>query len=213
MDRLDSLKTLKLSLWINVLCIFTLLMLLPSAGAQGGQNSFSKGKRGKEAVKAFKERMPKIASRYGKNQEKLEKLLLHDKDLWVDPAENLLYLCSFEISEADTLPEPGDAAIPTVPLPLGQTFQLHSLPGASKVIYLDFDGHVTSGTYWNSNFNGGADIVSLPYDFNGNTGSFSNDELSRIQRIWARVAEDYAIYNIDVTTEDPGTQALLQSGS
>ncbi len=96
-------------------------------------------------------------------------------------------------------------------MPLDQTFLLHSLPGASKVIYLDFDGHVTSGTFWNTNFNGGADIVSLPYDFNGNTGSFSDAELSRIQKIWARVAEDFAIYDIDVTTEDPGTEALRNS--
>ena len=34
------------------------------------------------------------------------------------------------------------------PYPLGNTFGLHSNPGASKVIYLDFDGHTTTGTYW-----------------------------------------------------------------
>ena len=42
---------------------------------------------------------------------------------------------------------------------------------------------------------------------------FSDAELSRIQNIWARVAEDFAIYNIDVTTEDPGTEALRRSSS
>ncbi len=214
MDRHNFSKTSKLSLWITVFFISTSLMFLTPSGAQAKRpsHSFAKGKRGHDAVAAFKDRMPNIASRYGKKAEKLEETLLKDKDLWVDPAENLLYLCNFDASEAEVPPDPTDAAIPTGPFPLDQTFQLHSLAGASKVIYLDFDGHVTTGTYWNSNFNGGADIVSLPYDFNGNTNSFSDAELSRIQNIWARVAEDFAMYNIDVTTDDPGSEALRRSG-
>ena len=198
---------------------FFLIMLLAGAGyakptkTPGPPFPFPGGKRGQEAITALQDRLPEVASRYGKSPEKLKKLLLHDTDLWLDPAENLLYLCTFDASEAETLPESGAEAIPTVPLPLDQTFQLHSLAGASRVIYLDFDGHVTSGTYWNSGFNGGADIVSLPYDFNGDTSSYSDEELSRIQKIWARVAEDFAIYNIDVTTEDPGTEALRRSSS
>ena len=204
-------------LTVNLTFVF-LLVLLGSGHAkplksQGPPFSFPGGKRGQEAITALQERLPKVASRYGKSGEKLKKNFLHDNDLWLDPADNLLYLCSFDISEADVPPEPDAAPIPSVPQPLDQTFLLHSLPGASRVIYLDFDGHVTSGTVWNSNFNGGADIVSLPYDFNGNSGSFSDAELSRIQNIWARVAEDYAIYEIDVTTEDPGMEALRRSGS
>ena len=201
----------------NLTFIFILLLL--GAGnakphkSPGPPFPFPGGKRGQEAINALQNRLPAIASRYGKKAEKLRETLLRDKDLWLDPDDNLLYLCSFDISEADALPEPADAAIPSGPFPLDQTFKLHSLAGASKVIYLDFDGHVTSGTIWNSSFNGGADIVSLPYDFNGNTGSFSDAELSRIQNIWARVAEDFAIYNIDVTTEDPGIDALRRSNS
>jgi len=34
-------------------------------------------------------------------------------------------------------------------VPAGE-FSLHSLPGASKVIYLDFDGHTTVNTSWNT---------------------------------------------------------------
>jgi hypothetical protein len=161
----------------------------------------------------LQDRLPEVASRHGNSAEKLKQIFLHDNDLWLDPAENLLYLCSFGISEGEALPEPAESAIPTGPFPLDQTFQLHSLDGASKVIYLDFDGHVTSGTIWNSNFNGEEDIVSVPYNFEGSTGSFSDGELSRIQNIWARVAEDFAIYNIDVTTEDPGIDALRRIGS
>jgi len=199
----------------NLTFIFILLFL--GAGyaqplkSKGPPFPFPGGKRGQEAITALRDRLPKVASRYGKKPKKLKKLLLQDNDLWLDPGDNLLYLCSFGVSELETLPESADAPIPTGPFPLDQTFLLHSLPGASKVIYLDFDGHTTSGTPWNTYFSGGADIVSLPYDFNGDTGSFSDAELSRIQAIWARVAEDFAIYEIDVTTEDPGIEALRNS--
>jgi hypothetical protein len=154
-----------------------------------------------------------VAQKYGKSPKKLKQIFLNDNDLWLDHAENLLYLCSFSTLEVEVSSESAAPAIPIGPFPLEQTFQLHSLAGASKVIYLDFDGHVTSGTIWNSNFNGGNDIISAPYDFDGSTGSFSDTELSRIQKIWARVAEDFAMYNIDVTTENPGVDALLRSGS
>jgi len=201
----------------NLTFIFILVLLATGQAkptkSPGPPFPFPGGKRGQEAITALEDRLPAVASRYGKSPEKLKKLLLHDKDLWLDPGENLLYLCSFGASEAEILPESADTPIPTGPFPLDQTFKLHSLAGASRVIYLDFDGHVTTGTIWNSNFNGGADIVSAAYDFNGNTGSFSDAELTRIQNIWARVAEDFAMYNIDVTTEDPGTEALRRTSS
>jgi len=196
---------------------FIFILLFLGAGyaqplkSQGPPSRFPGGKRGQEAITAMRDRLPGVAFRYGKKPGKLKKFLLQDNDLWLDPGENLLYLCSFGVSEVEPPPESADAAIPGVPQPLSQTFLLHSLPGASKVIYLDFDGHTTSGMPWNTYFTGGADIVSLPYDFNGNTGSFSDAELSRIQAIWARVAEDFAVYEIDVTTEDPGPAALRNS--
>jgi hypothetical protein len=95
--------------------------------------------------------------------------------------------------------------------PLDQTFALHSVPGASKVIYLDFDGHTTSGTEWNDEFNGGEDFTTPAFNYEG-TSSFSDAEKERIQGIWMRVAEDYAPFDVDVTTEDPGVAALMRSG-
>src|SRR5687767_2502590 len=35
---------------------------------------------------------------------------------------------------------------------LSETFKLHSLPGAQRTIFLDFDGHVTENTLWNTDF-------------------------------------------------------------
>ena len=98
-------------------------------------------------------------------------------------------------------------------LTLADTFQLHSNPGASHTIYLDFDGHVTSGTIWNSAFNGGNDIVTPAYNFQGDSSSFTDTELQRIQRIWQRVAEDFLPFDVNVTTEEPAPSKLRKSSS
>jgi len=96
--------------------------------------------------------------------------------------------------------------------PLADTFLLHSNPPANHTIYLDFDGHITEGTTWNSNY-GVPTIDSPAYDPSGDGASFNTSELERIQRIWQRVAEDFAPFNVNVTTEDPGTEDLRKSGT
>jgi len=93
---------------------------------------------------------------------------------------------------------------------LGWTFQLHSSPTSSKVIYLDFNGNTTTGTSWN-NSTMGASFYSPAYDIDGNPASFNNEELSRIQQIWQRVAADYAPFDVDVTTQAPPTDWLIKS--
>jgi Ca2+-binding RTX toxin-like protein len=102
----------------------------------------------------------------------------------------------------------GPAAAPL--FPLGETFKLHSLRGATKTIYLDFDGQSVSGTAWNSN---GNTLVFNPWTLDGTaTAAFSNNELEGIQRIWAQVAEDFAPFDVNVTTEEPPLQDLMNTG-
>ena len=99
------------------------------------------------------------------------------------------------------------------PFNLADTFFLNSNPGATHTIYLDFNGHVTSGTAWNSNFNGGANFTTPAYDTDGVAG-FSNSELTAIQRIWQRVVEDFVAFDVNVTTQEPAsTGDLINSGS
>jgi hypothetical protein len=38
------------------------------------------------------------------------------------------------------------------------------------------------------------------------------DQLRAVQRIWQRVSEDFAPFDVDVTTEDPGADAIERSG-
>ncbi len=89
-------------------------------------------------------------------------------------------------------------------VPLGSIPVLSSNPGASAKIYLDFNGHTTTGTYWNSYYNGGLAIVTPAYSVDADTSTFSTTEINNITEIWKRVAEDYAPFNVDVTTVDPG---------
>src|SRR5258706_586717 len=53
--------------------------------------------------------------------------------------------------------------------------------------------------------------VSQPWDIDGSPSTFSVGEQSTIRRIWQRVADDYAPFVIDVTTEDPGVEALRKT--
>ncbi len=76
----------------------------------------------------------------------------------------------------------------------------HSLPGATNVIYLDFDGEILSDTVWSS-----VTLHAAPLDLEGSSATFSASEQAFISRVWSRVAEDYAPFNIDVTTERPAS--------
>lgn len=78
--------------------------------------------------------------------------------------------------------------------------QLSSNSSARAKLYLDFNGH-TQGSW------GSYGRVTTPaFDQNGNPFSLSSGELATIREVWARVAEDYAPFNVDVTTIDPGSQ-------
>lgn len=95
--------------------------------------------------------------------------------------------------------------------PLENTFNLHSLPGATKSIYLDFNGQTVTGTLWNDEV-GGEAFTLAAYSFEGDTNSFTHNELERIQNIWARVAEDFAPFEVNVTTQEPPLEDLRNTG-
>jgi len=78
---------------------------------------------------------------------------------------------------------------------------LHSRPGSPNVIFLDFDGHTITGAAWNNGR--AATLVALPYDLDASPSTFGTSEQTAITNIWRRVSEDYAPFNVDVTTEQP----------
>jgi hypothetical protein len=84
----------------------------------------------------------------------------------------------------------------------GPAFELHSKPGSNRVIYLDFDGHTITGTAWNK-AKGIDPIPVAPWDADGAPDVFSTAEQDVIREVWARVAEDYKPFDVDVTTQRP----------
>lgn len=96
-------------------------------------------------------------------------------------------------------------------IPAASTFFLHSRPTAKKTIYLDFDGFTARGTSWNTS-NNITTIVSPAWDPDRNGPAFTDNELSEIRGAWQRVAADFAPFDVNVTTEDPGEANLVNTG-
>ena len=109
------------------------------------------------------------------------------------------------IQEIDPLVESAESIPVNSTLNSTNVFQLHSKPGASRVVYLDMDGHVVTGTVWNNRTDTGQQAVfnMLPYDTDGDITSFNSAEIEDIAETWKRIAEDYTPFDIDVTTEAP----------
>lgn len=81
--------------------------------------------------------------------------------------------------------------------PLSAIPALNSDPSASVNVYLDFNGNVQD--QWGSIH----DIVTPAFSLDKDTSTFSDAELNAIREIFERVAEDYAPFNVNVTTVEP----------
>lgn len=147
--------------------------------------------------------LAQIAERYRMTPGRLADILRDDRTAWLDKDDELFYVERPPSHDpARTGSEQGRAAAAV--LNLSQTFLLHSRPGSNRVVYLDFNGHSVAGTAWND----GARIDAPGFDLDGNPGAFSDTEKTRIQQIWQRVAEDFAPFDVDVTTQEPGEDAI-----
>jgi len=106
---------------------------------------------------------------------------------------------------------PDVTAITTTPsYPTTETFKLHSRPTATRKIYLDFNGHTTTDTPWNTAFSK-TTFTTPPFSLDTNPGALSAAEHAAIQYIWRSMAEDFARFDVDVTTEDPGVEYLRRT--
>jgi len=83
----------------------------------------------------------------------------------------------------DSTPDDPEASEP------GEIPDLNSRDEAAQLIYLDFDGETVTGTAWNSAYNNGQPIVAAPF---GNP--------AHIPGIWETIAEDYRVFDVNVTT-------------
>jgi len=94
-------------------------------------------------------------------------------------------------TNALTLAAPTKAlTTPTTPLAIPA---LEGQPDSDYVIYLDFDGETVTGTDWNT-LSGSNEIVAIPVP--------RADEDEWVRLVWRRVVEDFAPFNINVTTDE-----------
>ncbi|MCO8129303.1 zinc-dependent metalloprotease [Acidimicrobiia bacterium EGI L10123] len=161
---------------------------------------------GEAAIRALGERLPDVARANGISPDELRRHLRADDELWLDETGALLFIDQGIADHA----EPATSAV-TDPAwldhPTSEALRLHSRPGADRVIHLDFDGHDPATSGW------GDKTPAQPYDTDQNPSTFSEAERQVIIEVWQRVAEDFAPFAIDVTTEDPGIDAIRRTTS
>jgi hypothetical protein len=140
---------------------------------------------------------------------------LEDESVRIDSKGRALFIDPIHVEQAPDVASP-ESATPVVDVPLTDAFLLNSLPGSNRTIYLDFTGFSLVGTYWqrNDTYSDTSDDytneqMQMPaYDVDGDTSTYNAVERQNIIDTWSAVAEDYAPFNVNVTTADPGDAAL-----
>ncbi len=168
--------------------------------------------RGEAAITALGRSLPAVAAAYGQTADQFAHMLRRDSRMRVDRRGRLFAVEEIDARLAQAMaaqaaePEPAQAS--STSLDLSQTFLLHSRPNARRTIYLNFKGATLTNTAWvNGSFQ--APAFSLDNDLS----RFSTQEQQMIQGIWRRVAEDYAPFDVDITTEAPSSSRLTRSSN
>ena len=100
----------------------------------------------------------------------------------------------------------GAVADDTLPFPVEQTFSLASLPGSNRTIHLDFDGSEAIDTAWDP-----GTVSAAAFDLDGDPSTFTVDEHRYMQTVWLTVVEDFAPFDVNVTTVEPASGVLDRS--
>ncbi|RKY22243.1 MAG: hypothetical protein DRQ55_01530 [Planctomycetota bacterium] len=153
---------------------------------------------GEQAIARLGAELPQLATRHGMSADELRSELRGDPTLWLKGSDTLLF-----VDRPAPPPGPSDAPSYSGSIPTSQAFLLHTDPDSKKVIYLDFNGHHSHGNGWAHN-------IHFPaWNSSGSSASFSESELRSIIAHWEYVAEDFAPWDVDVTTEAPPIDDIL----
>jgi hypothetical protein len=128
--------------------------------------------------------------------------LAEDDTTFVDGCGRVFVVEAAAPARQQTVADPA----PTQDVP-DDVLDLSSRPGADRTIHLDFDGATHSGTGWR----GGETIVSPAYSVDGDRTTFTEIERAQIHLAWQVVAEDFAPFDVNVTTRPPAPSALTRS--
>jgi len=166
---------------------------------------------GEDAIRALGSRLDGVAGRLSLRGDQLADELRRDRTLAVDASSELVV---HDEAPEQALSAASAADWPTSPVyPETSTFSLHSKSSnVKRTIYLDFNGHTMTGTTWNTAQSKNS-ITLAPFDLDGKPSTFSSSEMAVIQNVFLSVREDFGVFDVDVTTADPGTAALTKSTS
>ncbi len=120
------------------------------------------------------------------------------------------------LTEADMLAATERAVPVHTSISLANAFSLNSRPGSDHTIFLDLNGHDVSGSQWDDNLIFGSSGASrkIPgYNIQGESNNYSTLERQRIVDMWSSVAEDFAMFDVNVTTQTPSDSALDRTGA
>jgi PKD repeat protein len=161
----------------------------------------------KQASTATDADITKAAKLAGIDIAKLKLVTKRDKDLRIGKKTGAaFYACRRTAAKTANPSDPESFTTATL-FPFTKTFVLHSRPGATKVIYLDFNGHNIKGALWNTDMVA-ASITVPPFDTDGKPKTFNYAEHAMIQKIWKEISDAFAAFDVDVTTQDPGVENI-----
>ena len=185
-----------------LLTLFTLASVLSASAADTATS--------KQASTATNAEITKAANLAGIDIAKLKLVAKRDKDLRIGKKTGAaFYACHRTASKIANPSDPESFTAATL-FPFTKTFVLHSRPGATKVIYLDFNGHVIKGALWNTDQI--ATSITVPaFDLDGKPSTFNYVEHAMIQKIWKEVSDAFAAFDVDVTTQDPGVENIRKT--
>jgi hypothetical protein len=167
-----------------------------------------------------------LSKAWRKSKTEIEGHFMHDHTLRLDMSSGNPQRSVPNMFYADEAPDPAmiatrslpdlntvhdDVDVKRVSTLAATALTLHSRRGASKTIFLDFDGHNITNTAWNSA--SVPNIIAPAFSTDADASTFSASELSIITAVWQRVSEDYAPFDIDVTTEYAGSENFLTRSS
>ncbi len=188
----------------SVLCGAALVCAQPAALAQSMDDVPTPGPtlpgslHGSEALAALGDRLDDVAAQHDLDGDAMRSLLSDDPTVWLTAAERLIFV---DIPAADRFQQ-DDGPSWSGTIPTSQAFLLHTSPGNDQVIYLDFDGHKSKNNGWGHN------IDFPPFNTSGSSATFTTGELQSIIAHWEYIKEDFAPYDVDVTTEEPDQDHL-----
>ncbi len=187
------------------------IVSVPAAKAASNppQQLLDRPRSGEDAIRGLGAQLAEAARRNDISPTALRDQLQRDKSVWLDSHARRFVV---EPPTAGALTG-NENLTPTSSIADADTFVLHSKPGSNRVIFLDFDGEVVQNTAWNKNYTSDAPFTADPYDSDGVPSSFSATELNVVKSVWQRVAEDFAPFDVDVTTQAPDPSAITRTDS